>query len=225
MTARGAGDSKGLGMRIMVGLTGLLLLGGGTLALCAGFGAFGPAAAGTAVLSPAAGRYIADHDWFWPLVGAVAEVVALAGLVGLGGVVRDGVRRRRPGMDGATRMHARAASGDLVRDVSRLPGVRSVRVRLTGTASRPRLAVTVECASDARPGDVHAVLGGGPVARFRDALGMQTLLVAVRYRLADAADPLDIPSDDDVEAALVPHARRRPVGDGGPGSVTERDAG
>ncbi|WP_051468512.1 hypothetical protein [Actinomadura oligospora] len=216
-------------MRIVAGLTGLLLLGTGVLALCAGLGVFGPDVAGTAVLSPATDRFIVGHDWFWPLAGAVAEVVALAGLVGVGGVVRAAVRRRRASVDGATRMHARAASGDLVRDVTRAPGVRAVRVRLTGTAARPRLAMTVECAPDARPGEVHAVLGGEPATRFRDALGMQSLLVAVRYRLADASDPLDIPSDEDVEDALVPHARRRPsrppTGDDGSAPVTDRDVG
>ncbi|MEV5572565.1 hypothetical protein AB0L06_21175 [Spirillospora sp. NPDC052269] len=214
-------------MRIVVGLTGLLLVGAGALALCAGFGVFGPGVAGTAVLSPTVDWYIADHGWFWPLTGAVAELVALAGLVGVAGVIRSAVRRRRPGVDGATRMHARAASGDLVRDVTRAPGVQAVRARLTGTAARPRLTLSVECAPDARPGVVHTVLGGEPVTRFRDSLGMQTLLVAVRYRLAEASNPLDIPSDDDVEVALVPHARRRvlPPEDDGPAPLTDGDAG
>lgn len=214
-------------MRIVAGLTGLLLLTGGALALCAGLGVFGADAAGTAVLAPAADRYIADHDWFWPAAGSAAEIAALAGAIGFCTAVREGVRRRRPAVDGPTRMGARAASHDLVKDVSRLPGVRDVRARLTGTASRPRLVVTVHCASDARPGDVHAGLGADAVTRFRDALGMQALMVAVRYRLAEASHPLDVPSDDDVESVLVPRARyglsRDPDGTTGP--VTDRDAG
>ncbi|MEV4258732.1 hypothetical protein AB0J52_36705 [Spirillospora sp. NPDC049652] len=214
-------------MRIVTGLTGLVLLAAGVLALCAALGAFGPDVAGTTVLSPAVERYVAGHDWFWPAAGAVAEFVALVGLVGLGATVRSVLRRRRPAMDGVTRTHARTASGDLVRDVSRLPGVRAVHVRLTGTAARPRLALTVECASDARPGDVHAALGGEPVIRFRDALGMQNLVVAVRYRLADDSDPLAIPSDAEVEAAVIPRARRRlrKGPDSGREPVAEHDAG
>ncbi|MCP2334876.1 alkaline shock response membrane anchor protein AmaP [Actinomadura rupiterrae] len=215
-------------MRVVAGLAGVLLLAGGVLALCAGLGAFGPDAAGAAVLSAATERYVRDHDWFWPLAGAVAEVVALAGLVGFGGTVREARLRRRPAMDGATRMHARAASGDLVRDVVRMPGVRDVRVRLTGTPARPRLVLTVDCAPDACPGDLHAALGGEPVARFRDAVGMQTLLVVVRYRLAEPSpepDPLDVPADADVEAFLIPRARRRGAADGARTPITDRDVG
>ncbi|RFU42714.1 hypothetical protein DZF91_05105 [Actinomadura logoneensis] len=214
-------------MRIVAGLTGMLLLAGGVLALCAASGAFGTDVAATPVLSPAVERYVAGHDWFWPAAGAVAEFLALAGLVGLGGTFCGVLRRRRPAMDGATRAHARDASEDLVRDVARLPGVRGVRVRLTGTACRPRLALTVECASDARPGDVHAALGGEPAVRFRDALGMQNLVVAVRYRLVDDSDPLAVPSEAEVEAAVVPRARRRlrRGPDGGREPIAERDAG
>ncbi|MFC4913101.1 hypothetical protein [Actinomadura gamaensis] len=226
-------------MRVVAELTGVLLLAGGLLALCAGLGALGSDAADAAVLSAATERYVRGHDWFWPLAGAVAELVALSGLAGLAGTVRDAVRRRRPSMDGATRMHARAASGDLIEDAARLPGVRDVRVRLAGTAARPRLVIDVECASDARPGDVHAALGGEPVDRFRDALGMRTLVVAVRYRLAsgseapdasdgpDGADAHDSSPDAEVDALAVPRARRRrrAAADVTRATVTGRDAG
>ncbi|MBO2448024.1 hypothetical protein J4573_13050 [Actinomadura barringtoniae] len=170
-------------MRAGIAVTGLVLLGAGVAALCVGLGLFGPGPAARPVLDPAAGRYADTTGWFWPVVAGAGEAVMLAGLVWVTRQSRDGVRRLRPALDGPTRMLARAAGGDLLRDARVLPGVEDVKLRLTGTKARPRLVMTVLCDEDAPLGEVYRGLELGPTARYRAAMGMDDLTVVVRFRL------------------------------------------
>jgi hypothetical protein len=175
-------------MRAGMAVTGLVLLGAGVLALCVGLGAFGHGVASRPVLDPAAGRYAEGTGWFWPVVAGIGEVVTLAGLVWVTRQSRDGMRRWRPALDGPTRMLARAAGGDLLRDARMLPGVEDVKVRLTGTAHKPRLLMTVACDEDVPLGEVYRGLELGPAARYRMAMGMDDLTVVVRFRLVHRGD-------------------------------------
>jgi hypothetical protein len=143
------------------------------------------------VLDPAAGRYADGTGWFWPAVAGVGEVVTLAGLVWVTRQGRDGVRRWRPALDGPTRMLARAAGGDLLRDIRMLPGVEDAKIRLTGTAIKPRLLMTVVCDEDAPLGEVYRGLELGPTTRYRMAMGMDDLTVVVRFQLIYREDRKD----------------------------------
>ncbi|POM25130.1 hypothetical protein BTM25_37720 [Actinomadura rubteroloni] len=135
-------------------------------------------AAGRPVLDPSVVRYAARHGWFWPAVSLAAEGVALAATTGLWRAGRAALlrRRARPDVPAVAALRAEAL---------RLPGVRDVKVRLTGTRHAPRLVVTVACADGTPLGGLLAALGDGPIARCRDA-ELPDLVAVVRFRLGPA---------------------------------------
>jgi hypothetical protein len=160
----------------------LLLAGASAAALGLGaFDAFG-ALSGRPLLDPAAVRFAAGSGWFLPAAAGAAELLALAGQLWLVLQSRTLVHRWWPDLDAETRVRARTAAGALDRDVRALPGVEDVRIRLTGTADRPRLQLDVSCAGDTLVGEVYGELGAGPVERYRDAIGMPDLPMIVRFR-------------------------------------------
>ncbi|WP_433463793.1 hypothetical protein [Spirillospora sp. CA-128828] len=171
-------------MRIAIAATGtvLLLAGGAALALGLGvFDAFGDPSA-RPLLDPAVARFAGDNGWFLPVAAGAAELLALAGQLWLVVQGRAVVHQWWPDLDPETRVRARAAADDLTRDVRGLPGVQDTRVRLTGTADRPRLRLNVSCAGDTLVSEVYGELGAGPVERYRRAVGMPDLPVVIRFR-------------------------------------------
>lgn len=173
-------------MRIPIAVTGAVLVLCGAAALAAGLGAFDPlgGVSGRPLLDPALGRFAGDHGWFLPAAAGAAELVALAGQLWLVMQGRALVHQRWPDVDPQTRVLARAAAGELNRDVRELPGVEDARVRLTGTVHRPRLRLRVACAGDTLVSEVYGELGAGPVERYRQAVGMPDLPVVIRFRPA-----------------------------------------
>ncbi|MFA1540072.1 hypothetical protein SM611_14135 [Actinomadura sp. DLS-62] len=171
-------------MRIAIAVTGTVLLLAGVSAAAAGLGAFDAfgAVSGRPLLDPALVRFAADTGWFLPSAAGAAELLALAGQLWLVLQVRTLVHKRWPDLDAETRVRARHAGEDLGRDVRSLPGVEDVRLRLTGTADRPRLLLDVSCTGDTLVGEVYGELGAGPVERYRRAVGMPGLPVVVRFR-------------------------------------------
>jgi len=170
-------------MRVATALTGTVLLMCGALALCAGLGAFGAAWQLRPVLDPAVVRYAARNAWFWPVLASAAEFLALVGLAWLIREGRAALRRWRPALRGHVRAQVRWAGEELLRDAERVPGVAEVRMRLTGSAARPRLLMTVTCAEDASPAAIYAALVAGPVARYRAATAMGGLEAVIDFRL------------------------------------------
>jgi hypothetical protein len=136
------------------------------------------------VLDPALVGFTQGYAWFWPVVGVVAEVVAMTGLVWFTVQALAAMRRRRPALDRPSRNLAEVAGGELLRATRLVPGVRDARVRFTGSWWKPRLVMSVTCEADAVPAEIRADLTGGPVARYRAAMAMRDLLVVVRFRLA-----------------------------------------
>ncbi|NKZ06644.1 hypothetical protein [Actinomadura latina] len=171
-------------MRIAIAVTGAVLLLAGTSAAALGLGAFDAfgALSSRPLLDPALVRFADGAGWFLPSAAGAAELLALAGQLWLVLQCRTLVHRWWPDLDAETRARARAAGGDLDRDVRALPGVEDVRVRLTGTADRPRLLLNVSCAGDTLVGEVYGELGAGPVERYRRAVGMPDLPVVIRFR-------------------------------------------
>ncbi|MER7541647.1 hypothetical protein [Actinomadura sp.] len=171
-------------MRIAIAMTGAVLLLAGASAAALGLGAFDAfgALSGRPLLDPALVRFADGAGWFLPAAAGAAEALALAGQLWLVLQCRTLVHRWWPDLDAETRARERAARGDLDRDVRALPGVEDVRARLTGTADRPRLLLTVSCAGDTLVGEVYGELGAGPVERYRRAIGMPDLPVVVRFR-------------------------------------------
>lgn len=171
-------------MKIAIAVTGTVLLLAGTSALAAGLGAFDAFGAVSArpLLDPALRRFAGDAGWFLPVAAGAAELLALAGQLWLVMQSRTVVHHWWPDVDPETRARARTAADDLNRDARGLPGVQDTRVRLTGTADRPRLRLSVSCAGDALVSEVYGELGAGPVERYRDAVGMPDLPVVIRFR-------------------------------------------
>ncbi|WP_433334022.1 hypothetical protein [Spirillospora sp. CA-294931] len=161
-------------MRTATALTGLLLLACGAFALALGLGVLGQSAAKRPLPAPG------DHWWAWP----AATALTLVGLLWLALEARAVFRRYRPALDGPTRMVTRAAAGDLITDARRLPGVRDLKLRLTGTAARPRLLLDVTCAPGAPLADIYTTLARGPVPRYRTTTDLQALTVVIRFQLS-----------------------------------------
>ncbi|MFG2090869.1 MULTISPECIES: hypothetical protein [unclassified Spirillospora] len=168
-------------MKIAIAVLGAVLFACGATAFAAGLGAFG-AVAERPLLDPAPARFAADHGWFLPAAAGIAEILALAGQLWLVVQARYAVHQWWPDVDPQTRVRARAAAGDLARAARELPGVHATRVRLTGTADKPRLLLKVACAGDTLVGEVYGELGAGPVERYRRAVGMPDLPVVIRFR-------------------------------------------
>jgi hypothetical protein len=175
-------------MRVATVAMGAVALATGGAALLVGAGAFGPDAAARPLLDPALVRYAEGHGWFWPVAGAAAEVVAMAGLVWFAVQARASLRRWRPALDGPTRNLAGVACGELLRATRLVPGVRDARVRFTGSRSRPRLVMDVLCAPDASPAGIRAELTEGPIERYRAAMAMRDHIVVIRFQLAGPAE-------------------------------------
>ncbi|TDC68294.1 hypothetical protein E1200_12010 [Actinomadura sp. GC306] len=163
-------------MRLAIAATGAVLFACGAAALAAGLGA-----PDSPLLDPALARFTGNHGWFLPAAAGTAEVLALAGQLWLVVQVRRVVHRWWPDVDPETRVRARAAADDLNREARAMPGVRDSRVRLTGTADRPRLRLRLACAGDTLISEVYGELGAGPVERYREAVGMPDLPVVIRF--------------------------------------------
>lgn len=171
-------------MRIAIAMTGAVLLLAGASAAALGLGAFDAfgALSGRPLLDPATVRFAAGSGWFLPVAAGIAELLALAGQLWLVMQSRTLLHQWWPDLDAETRVRARTATDALDRDVRALPGVKDVRIRLTGTADKPRLLLNVSCAGDTLVGEVYGELGAGPVERYRDAIGMPDLPMIVRFR-------------------------------------------
>lgn len=158
----------------------------GTVLTCLGTAGLvaGRWAASRPLVDRAADRYVAAHDWFWPVVGLAAWGSALIGVVWLILQIRAVVARRVALMDGTARMLMRAASRGLAADIRGLPGVGEVRVRFTGSAHRPVLRLWVVCDETAGLGALRDQIAAGPLTRFRHLTDMPDLLAVIRFRVA-----------------------------------------
>ncbi|GAB3672629.1 hypothetical protein GCM10027589_42220 [Actinocorallia lasiicapitis] len=127
---------------------------------------------------------LAKAAWLRPTVLALLAAVALAGLFWLLAQGRGAALRRFVLMRGGPkRMATKAATADLAEEIVRLPGVRDVRIRLTGSRGRPRLVLQVLCDESADLGLLHAHIGEQSVARFRTLTSLDELHAVLRFRL------------------------------------------
>ena len=177
----------GRGNRIALLLIGLALLLGGAVGLLRGLnvwpGWLGPHHA--LIIDKATRHWVADQPWFWPTVAAVSVLVFLLTLWWL---VAQGQTRtlRRVALEpdarrGATYLPARAVTSAIENDLAASPHVRNSTAALTGTASSPRLALSVTMAADADPAEAVRRIGQA-VHRFRAALEDDSLNATVRIR-------------------------------------------
>ncbi|GGU98788.1 hypothetical protein GCM10010182_14450 [Actinomadura cremea] len=175
-------------------LLGVVLLGAGGTGLARGAGLFG--AETTPVLSSGVRSFAEDNAWFWPVIAAVAVVLALLGVLWLIGQIRT---HRVPELalepdprGGKTRLSARAVTGALQREIEEYPGVRRVRARLLGTSRDPELRLNVTYGQRADPADLRRRIQEEGVPRLCAALERDTVPTVVRLRLVPKEEPTTV---------------------------------
>ncbi|MEV5572558.1 alkaline shock response membrane anchor protein AmaP [Spirillospora sp. NPDC052269] len=173
--------------RVLLVLTGLLLIAAGGTGLAFGLGAFGHLRAHQPVLSRVTRHFAAVHAWYWPEIGAGAVVAAFIGIAWL---LAQGRSDRIAGVvlddgdgTGRTIVPAGTLATALQDDIQGLPGVRSARVRLTGKPSAPRLRLNVTYERRADLLELRRGLQDPALARLRGTLEVERLPTVVRLNL------------------------------------------
>jgi hypothetical protein len=168
--------------RFGITMTGLTLVSCGGAALCLGLGVAGPERPDRPVLDATVSGFVAGHPWFWPTVAGAGVSLALIGLLWLLALTRTAVARRFTLAGRATRELARTAIPELADDVMAVPGVRDVRARLIGPATRLRCVVSVVCDESADLAPLRARLEQS-ARPLRVQLGLPELPLIIRFRL------------------------------------------
>ncbi|RZB13272.1 alkaline shock response membrane anchor protein AmaP [Streptomyces sp. F001] len=184
--------------RLLLGLAGLVLLGGGLLVLTPGLDLYRrlhlPPPAGWPLTTPdnvllnAADRTRwSSQGWWWPLVIATLALIALLALAWL--VTQ--LRRHHPGGMplGGTPPHEgvelrdRALSNAVAAEAGDLPDVRRATAHITGSATHPHLHVTLTLAAHGAPAAVLRDLCSGPLEHARRSCGWQNLPTEARLHV------------------------------------------
>jgi len=190
--------------RTLLAVAGIILLGGGVLALIGGLNLDARWHLGLPrgwpwtdphqpVLSAAERTQWRGSSWWWPVVFAglaVAALLALWWLLAQLGRGRAGdlpvpsplpenrSRRYRSG----TLVRGNALAKAVGADAEQLAGVSGARARLLGRPTRPRARLGLTLLPGAGAAEVLRELSEGPVARARASTGLAALPVEVRIR-------------------------------------------
>jgi hypothetical protein len=177
----------GLGNRIALLVIGLLLLLGGATGLLRGLNVW-PGVLGahnSLIIDRPTRHWVSYQPWFWPTVAAVAVLVFLLALRWMAVQGRTQVVRRialePDARRGTTYLPSRAVTGALESDLTASPHIRHATAALTGTSSRPQLALTVTLTAEAEPAEAVGRIGEG-VQRLREALENEDLNATIRIR-------------------------------------------
>lgn len=181
--------------RCLVGITGVLSLAAGVVALIIGSGLLGAGRALEPVLSLTTVDTLHVHR---VLVGGIAIagglVLFFLGLLWAG---RDLTPESRPDLvldpnpERRLEISASAMTDALSADAATIEGVSQARARMVGTMAAPvvRLQLWLRDGTDVR--DVYHELDARVLARARDSLGVSALPAAIRIEL-DAAVPIRV---------------------------------
>ncbi|MFC9818025.1 alkaline shock response membrane anchor protein AmaP [Streptomyces virginiae] len=183
--------------RVLLALTGLVLLGTGLPVLAGGFDLYRHLS-----LTPPAGWPLTtpqevllddadrtrwtDEVWWWPTVIAVLAIVTVLALWWL----LAQLHRTHPGnlsvgapaLDGVELTEG-ALSNAIATDTGHLPGVRQARARMDGPSRHAEAHIDVTLTPDAEPGPVLQALRDGPLQRARQSMG-RPLPARARLRVA-----------------------------------------
>lgn len=176
--------------RVLLGVTGLVLLVVGGSVLAIGLGAPSPhwwihRGRHDVLLSAAERTRWRDEGWWWPVVFAVLAVLLVLSLWWL----TRSVQRHRlavvhvgtgDGQDAVLR--ARALESAITGEAAELEGVEQVRVRLTGRRRQPQVRVRVRLEPDADPGRTLDRLVRETLGHARASSGMTSLPSEIRMR-------------------------------------------
>ncbi|MDX2592908.1 alkaline shock response membrane anchor protein AmaP [Streptomyces sp. WI03-4A] len=185
--------------RVLLAVTGLVLLGGGLLIIAAGCDLYR-----RLELTPPAGwpltgprdvllgsadraRWSSQGWWWWPAVIAALTLVVLLALWWL----LAQLRRHRPSsvplgtdrtLQGVELSHG-ALSDAIAEEAGSLPGVDQAKVRLTGRPARPRAALTLTLHPATAPDATLHALDEGPLRNARRSTGHDDLFAETRLRV------------------------------------------
>lgn len=185
------------GNRLGLMVIGIVLLLGGAAAVARGAGLFGasafdtnPRAAHEALLTPTDTHYVHHAGWFWPVVAAIAIVVALLCirwlLVQLR-LDRAGTMQLEPDRThGATEVDTGALVDAVEDEIAAYPGVAKASGRLVGTQRQPELHLVVKLEERADLLRVRQLVTERALAHLRQALDVDELAASVTLRV-DAA--------------------------------------
>ncbi|GAA4925106.1 alkaline shock response membrane anchor protein AmaP [Streptomyces coeruleoprunus] len=167
--------------RILIGLTGLLLVGVGGSVLVAGLWTDPDAV----LLADSTRERWRDQGWWWPVVLGALTVLLLLALAWLAAQLR---RPRQAEVlidtydgDGAT-LRGRALEAAVEAGTRTLEGVARAHVRVTGSRTAPTLRLDLLLEPQASPQETLAGLVDGPLAHARESTGLPELPAEVRLR-------------------------------------------
>lgn len=186
--------------RILLALTGLVLLGGGLLIITAGLDFYSshnlPPPAGWPLTTPSdillsstdRARWSSQGWWWWPAVIAALILITALALWWLlaqlprrhpGGVPVGG----SPPLEGVE-LRRRALSDAIATEAGALPGVQQAHVRITGRGAHPRAHITLTLTPQGAPGAVLNTLCKGPLRTAHQSTGSPPIPTEARLRIA-----------------------------------------
>jgi hypothetical protein len=176
--------------RILLALTGLVLLALGGSVLAVGLGVTPPSwwihqGSHDVLLTRHERTRWQGTDWWWPTVFAALGVLVLAALWWLASVLRT--RRLNEVLvdtgDGEeAQLRGRALADALSADASGLDGVAHAEAFLTGRPDRPATRLRLQLAAYASPGDTLHRLTRGALTAARDSVRLERLPAEVQFR-------------------------------------------
>lgn len=176
--------------RVLIGLTGLVLIALGGCVLAVGLGVKPPSwwihqGPHDVLLSDSERTRWRERTWWWPTVVAALAVLALLALWWLVAVLR---RRRLAEVlvdtgdgEGAL-LRGRALEDVLAQEAGQPDGVAWAEVLLTGRRSTPAARIRLGLAAHVDPADALRRLTAESLARARDSAGLARLPAEVRLR-------------------------------------------
>lgn len=135
------------------------------------------------VLGEGTSGFVEEHPWFWPVVTALLAATAMLGTCWLLAQGRAAALRHLALLGGRRKALTNEAVAVLTREVLGMPGVHDVRVRFTGTRSRPKVMLQILCHESADLGLLLGRIGEDSLVRFREAIEMPDLHAVLRFRL------------------------------------------
>ena len=171
--------------RLLLGLTGLVLLAVGLAVLSGGLGHWPYDSPHDVLLSAAARRRYRGESWWWPTVIAVLGGVVLGALWWLLAQLRDR-RVRQIGVDSGDGqgvvLRGRALEDIIAAETEGLPGVAHAHVALIAPGDAPTARLILALAPHADPGAILTNLDGHVLERARTSADLSDLPAEARLR-------------------------------------------
>jgi hypothetical protein len=167
--------------RVMLTLSGLLLIAAGGAAMAASTGVFGAPFSRRALLANRASAYFGHHGgWLWPAIAVACLPIALACLRWMLALLASSDRAGdiivgTSTDEGTTILRPAALIDALTREVSAYHGVDSARGRVIGDGRDPELVLTVITAPAADLRALHHRIEAEAFAHARQATGDPSL--------------------------------------------------